>query len=541
MTFLPIVERELRVRARQRGTYWARFLVALLGTTICFLESPYGRNMFESLVTVAFLWCCFAFVLTADVISSERREKTLGLLFLTRVKAPDVLLGKLTSAGLTAFCGLVGVLPVLMLPVLSGGVNGGEVFRTGLVLLNTLFLALASGLWASTRTAGFFRAGRVALGILVVILLGPLAINQLATFGGFIPRNTFGLLSPVVGLLAGRDLAYRASSMPYWISLLAVQLLAWSFVVWTAVRLRRSLQETTSDEVAVPVARRQQTRITGITAPIGWLVSRQKGIRLMIWVAVGFSCLSFVSGYLFPLALGTSAMAIMWPLHLVQGIVTGGLFAWAASRFFMEARRTGELELLVTTPLGAETIVSEQWSALWRILRWPLAVLLLPLLAQTATMWTSVVMRGNGLWEIPYTFSMLFWFANTILEVLVLSWLGIWYGLISRTQTGAIVSAVAWAKGVPLIAGLASLLVFRMIPGILGSGNSLGLVASWLPQVAILGYYLWLLRRVRRRLHGELREAKPMLAGSEMNVSTIWKRGLRLVQNARHWTPGDSR
>ena len=54
------------------------------------------------------------------------------------------------------------------------------------------------------------------------------------------------------------------------------------------------------------------------------------------------------------------------------------MFAWAASRFFVEARRTGELELLLTTPLGAKQIVSTQWEVLKRGLRWPLVVMVAP-------------------------------------------------------------------------------------------------------------------------------------------------------------------
>ena len=53
------------------------------------------------------------------------------MLLLTRVGAFDVLMGKLGSAGLTSLCALVAFLPVLMIPVLAGGVTGGEVFRKG--------------------------------------------------------------------------------------------------------------------------------------------------------------------------------------------------------------------------------------------------------------------------------------------------------------------------------------------------------------------------------------------------------------------------
>ena len=101
--------------------------------------------MFDGVIGVAFLLSCSACLVTADLISAERREGTLGLLFLTRIKRLDVLLGKLGSVGITSLCALVAFLPVLMIPVLAGGVTGGEAFRKGLALFGTLWFALAAG------------------------------------------------------------------------------------------------------------------------------------------------------------------------------------------------------------------------------------------------------------------------------------------------------------------------------------------------------------------------------------------------------------
>src|ERR1043166_2914920 len=111
MTFLPVIERELRVRSRKNATYGLRVGVALATMLVCLpallWSGPFagpsfpktvGKNVFDAIVAVGFILCCGACLLTADAISSERREGTLGLLLLTRVKAFDVLLGKLGSA-----------------------------------------------------------------------------------------------------------------------------------------------------------------------------------------------------------------------------------------------------------------------------------------------------------------------------------------------------------------------------------------------------------------------------------------------------------
>ncbi len=134
MIFLPIVERELRVATRRRATYWNRSITVILATilalymltTIGFSSSPAqaGAILFSTLTRLAFLGCLFSGVfLTADCLSEEKREGTLGLLFLTDLKGYDVVLGKLMATSLNAFYGLVAIFPVLALPLVMGGVK----------------------------------------------------------------------------------------------------------------------------------------------------------------------------------------------------------------------------------------------------------------------------------------------------------------------------------------------------------------------------------------------------------------------------------
>src|SRR5262245_48487127 len=103
MTLLPIVERELRVAARQMKTYRARMATAgvfLLLLMWMLWMTPgrsrfNSRDAFETMAWVAFCWCLLAGILrTADSLSQEKRENTLGLLFLTDLKGYDVVLGK---------------------------------------------------------------------------------------------------------------------------------------------------------------------------------------------------------------------------------------------------------------------------------------------------------------------------------------------------------------------------------------------------------------------------------------------------------------
>ena len=104
MTVLPIVTRELRVSSRRKVTYFSRLvaaLIAILGSGWILLGlsdemSPpqLGQALFIMLTVLGFLYCLSSGIrTTADCISEEKREGTLGLLFLTDLKGFDVVLG----------------------------------------------------------------------------------------------------------------------------------------------------------------------------------------------------------------------------------------------------------------------------------------------------------------------------------------------------------------------------------------------------------------------------------------------------------------
>src|SRR4051812_43162896 len=116
MRLLPVVGRELGAIARRSSAYWVRSgaalaafvaigYVALVGATGL---GDLGRNLFELLSMGAFAYCALAGVRgTADALSAEKRDGTLGLLFLTDLKGYDVALGKFVSLSITSFYGIL--------------------------------------------------------------------------------------------------------------------------------------------------------------------------------------------------------------------------------------------------------------------------------------------------------------------------------------------------------------------------------------------------------------------------------------------------
>ncbi len=129
MSVLPVVERELRV-----GVLAAGLAVLILGFALVVFAAA-GMRGGQIFYFASFLLWVYALGsgpwLAADSISSERREGTLGLLFLTSLRGYDVVLGVLVARGLTAFYGWLGALPVVGVTILMGGVSWGEFWDWG--------------------------------------------------------------------------------------------------------------------------------------------------------------------------------------------------------------------------------------------------------------------------------------------------------------------------------------------------------------------------------------------------------------------------
>src|SRR4051812_46579867 len=174
MIFLPIVDRELRIRARWRSTYFVRTgiaVVAIAVTVVMLAFTAFGARTIGKEMLMTLGWVTFGFCVieglrsTADSISEEKREGTIGLLFLTELHGYDLVLGKFIARSLNAFYALMALLPVVAISLLFGGLTGVEFWRTALALINALFVSLVVGTTVSSvsrdaraATSGTFAA-----------------------------------------------------------------------------------------------------------------------------------------------------------------------------------------------------------------------------------------------------------------------------------------------------------------------------------------------------------------------------------------------
>ena len=348
---------------------------------------PMGAIFLGILANLVFVYACAAGLNgTADAISQEKREGTLGLLFLTDLKSYDVAFGKLFSASLNAFYALLVAVPVLAIAVLLGGVTGAMLWRMSLALLNMLFFASATGLMVSTLSQNARSAYGAATAILVLYLVCfSITSEALRATGKHGAAQFFEWINPGHTFALAQSPSRNAG--PFWNSLLVTHLNAWAFFLMACWRLPRSWQDKgTLADVGwrgrwrqwcygkAEVRRAFRESLVGVN-PFYWMASRTRLGPAFVWL--GTAIVLFLISLLHEL----SPHEVFMTFFVFQIILLHGMLkfwvATEASRNLEEQKHSGALELLLAgTPLSPREIVSGQWQALRRMFLRPTIVVL---------------------------------------------------------------------------------------------------------------------------------------------------------------------
>jgi ABC-type transport system involved in multi-copper enzyme maturation permease subunit len=458
MTFLPLVTRELRAASRRKSTYrirrWiavAAFVVGLFFIATGLLGNrDAGQVLFKFLTTFAVIFALLAGIFfTPDCISEEKREGTLGLLFLTDLKGYDIVLGKFISRSLNAFYGLLALLPVAAISLLLGGLTGSEFWRTVLALLNLLFVCLAIGVFVSALV----RQSRAATGgtvLLILLIFGILSTLSWLSAVAYVPTilTWVAYISPLYPYMWSDDILYRTHSALYWGTLGASHFLGWFLLGFASWILPRIWQEKPVLE-RKPIFSRLRRQGRGTNAqrtnarqkllpinPILWLIGDEPAIRNTVWILVviwGTVIVTISSqepaNSLVPANVGTKIVGFLLKL----------MVASQACRFFVESRKNGALEMLLCTPLRNREIVRGQWLSLKRLFLWPLIILALLNLVPIGFL-AYQAFNGPGLSEalhsVPRAMAHLAtscWFTfGLVADVFTVGWVGMWLGLSAK-------------------------------------------------------------------------------------------------------------
>jgi ABC-type Na+ efflux pump permease subunit len=522
MRALPIVERELRAASRRRGTYWHRTLAGSVAVLICGLllmeaaqsaPGQIGQMTFHSLSMVFGLFSLIAGVrYTADSLSGEKREGTLGLLFLTDLKGYDVVLGKLAGTSIHAVSGLLAILPVLALPLLMGGVSFGECSRMVLVLVNAMVFSLSAGLLASAVCWQARKAMSLTLLLVLLVHAGLPVLDMYLVQRLWVPTTSW-LTLPSVGFAYMRsgDLLYQAQPGLYWASVASTHGLSWLFLIAAGGIVRRGWQDRPDGTVGSALLRRWRGLIEGSEEslrafrrrclevnPCLWLGARHRMRPLVIWGILVVIGLGWMGGWLKWGDDWRELEVLVITLFLMHLGLKLAMASEACQRLGPE-RRNGTLELLLSTPLTVSEILRGQMLVLRQQFGGPvLVVLMLDLL---------VLMSG---WFNPsgWTSSGWLWFgvvgiSTFLADMYTLAWVGLWVGLTARHGNRAAGAAVARVLILPWLVWIGILLLVEMgnrVPG--GMGNDVSYLTLWF-VIALANnvvFLVWSRVRLKRNL-----------------------------------------
>ena len=513
MIFLPVVERELRVAARKRSTFWTRiagavvllvigagFMILIDTTGSSMAMSTMGKTLFSVLTWLSLAAALFAgFFFTSDCLSEEKREGTLGFLFLTDLRGYDVVLGKFMAMSLCSFYTFLAVFPVLGITLLMGGVTGTEFWKTSVALLNALFVSLSAGMFVSSVSRQPQKAMSATLLLVVLISgLGP-SLDAAYSSGPFQPG--LSLSSPVYLFITASSFGRTL----FWESLRVNQCLGWLMLALSCFYLPRTWQVKASRSSAAAenwsrrwtfgnaeYRSRLRHRLMDIN-PVLWLVCRERWQTVTFWVV----SLITVAGLIGAFSINQIGLWFAW--SYLSGIISLLLYlgiALLATRFFVEAQRGGFTELLLATPLTEKAIVQGHWRAMLRLLAVPLILCLTvqfigshvatrktfrqfaaaatPPAAATSTTVTNpdgttsiisnnttVIVRtttvsGTGVSvsfgdesDLLSTLTAVIGLLTTLMNLAALCWVGMWMGMTSKNTTMATFKAIVFVQILP--------------------------------------------------------------------------------------------
>ncbi len=476
MTFLPIVERELRVRARLKSTHRFRLLAAVgaigvVGLLLLSVNTLAAAGQFGGVVFAALAWLSFAYCLldgarnTADCLSSEKRDGTLGLLFLTDLRPYDVVLGKLMATSLNSFYGLLAIFPPLAIPLVIGGVTVGEFWRLVLVLMNTLFFSVVIGLAVSSACRDERRAwSATVLLLLFFTLVPPLLLLTTSWNSSFA-----AMLSPATSFLNVFDAAYSKTPDRYWSSLWSVQALSWTFLFTAMFVLPRAWQDRPQSgngswwrRMTRRVGSLRSSETNGFDKrsqvldenPVVWLVARHGSRQTLLWALVIGASIVVTTAWFVSSGGRPTALVLFGVMFLVH-LTLASAVASEACHLFAGARDSGALELLLSTPITAKQIVEGHLLGLKQTYLRPVLTLVL---VEALLLAGQIYVMGVGGMS-PFScalvaFAVGLCLLGAVMDLAAVARYGMWQGLVNRKPARAITRTILFVLVLPFMAAL---------------------------------------------------------------------------------------
>ena len=441
-----MIIRELRVEARRPGAYRLRLGAVGMVLLICAIAAVPGRSqgfeVFARLqnLLLTMIWMIVP-VTTADCISRERREGTLPLLALTNLSPFAIVVAKVASRIVATFGWFLAAIPMLLIPVMMGGVGAQEIFLAMVMDGSSILMALSAGMMASVlaRRLGtvVFLAAVIAfvLAVIFLMLLGgngiPYAVGHLTSQWSLVLGKT-SIVSVMWGSLCLTGFVFAG---------------ALGFCAWAVARMMNPEANAGQGRARSLIARggspdeRRSRHLQPVPedAPMVWMFSQRPGPRNLKWV------LMFSGMLMVLLAWGGGGVAGF--LLLMLGLPVSLAFCAASS--FNRERENGVLELLLVSPMSPRKLVDARLYSLM-LDHLPLAGLLLVLL--------GCLFLGEQSGFIGWVYYLLW----LLVQCWFIASLGVQEALIRSSMLAALVAVVVKSLlvGFLLLVGLAIVTIF---------------------------------------------------------------------------------
>jgi ABC-type transport system involved in multi-copper enzyme maturation permease subunit len=358
----PVLQRELRAESRNPVFRRLRLVtvLAVMGviglylSQVSGLAAQSGQQLFVIVhVTVGLFLLAVCPLLTADCLSRERREGTMGLLFLTPLRPGEIVLGKAAIHLLRAFALWLAAVPVMAIPFLFGGVSVGDLALALLLELSVVATGLSAGVFASILTK------RAELAVLFAYLLtaGWLG-GAFMIAGGVLALVSFFRSGPHPLLTAGAFALFAGcgAMLHLWLTVIRLPRI-WQSDTQPAQRKPPSVLMSPPRSLAGWV-RRRRLRLLGRN-PLIWLQTRYLPSALGRWGWVSL--------------VGTAWILQLdggWGIHQFDAVrrmefmILFGMVAVSARALHAE-RQSGTLELLLVSPIRVGQLRLSVAQSLW--------------------------------------------------------------------------------------------------------------------------------------------------------------------------------
>lgn len=401
----PMIFRELQAESHRSGNFALRSITVLSGIIVLFYTFQFPHNP-TNLGSITFSWLhrllCVLLVWVplgmADCIAREKREGTLGLLFLTPLTSTGIVVAKCFVQALRACIVWTATIPILSITYLCGGVSSLD-FATGIGFQMIVAISgMAAGLVATSLTSKQGKAFTIALLLTLFFVLivqsifflewihflpATLKSNILnASFqeqiSMFLVGSSYNLVGFQPDLLWSGVLFRVGPSHQIWFGmmisclLISVGLFLLS-ILFAAWQIERSWQNSDISPKGNRVkrildfnffSRIQKRELCFIQEwnPLLWL-------RWHTW-KIGKSqaflclCLVIVESFII-LAWKTNEIKNLHSILAALLITIGCIILYVGFANFLEEKQNGTLELVLTTPLSQNKIIWGSVIGIW--------------------------------------------------------------------------------------------------------------------------------------------------------------------------------